>query len=59
MRRDDLAEEIGQLCGIDKTNVGFVATSSFVQDANLKPDDIPNSLSLVNRHTFTMRPVFH
>lgn len=36
-----------QLCGIDKTNVGFVATSSFVQDANLQPDDIPTSLSLV------------
>ena len=35
------------LCGIDKTNVGFVATSTFVQDANLVPDDIPNSLSLV------------
>ncbi|KAK4150819.1 allantoate transport protein [Chaetomidium leptoderma] len=34
------------LCGIDKTNIGFVATSSFVKDANLHPDDIPNSLSL-------------
>ncbi|KAK3667341.1 hypothetical protein LTR22_001857 [Elasticomyces elasticus] len=33
-------------CGIDKTNVGFVATSSFVKDANLALDDIPNSLSL-------------
>ena len=37
-----------QLCGIDKTNVGFVATSSFVKDANLEPDDIPTSLSLVS-----------
>lgn len=36
-----------QLLGIDKTNVGFVATSTFIEDANLKPDDIPNSLSLV------------
>jgi MFS family permease len=35
-----------QFCGIDKTNVGFVATTSFVQDAGLEPDDIPNSLSL-------------
>ena len=35
------------LCGIDKTNVGFVATSTFIKDANLTPDDIPNSLSLV------------
>ena len=35
------------LCGIDKTNVGFVATTTFIQDANLVPDDIPNSLSLV------------
>ena len=36
------------LCGIDKTNVGFVATTTFVEDAKLKPDDIPTSLSLVN-----------
>lgn len=36
-----------KFCGIDKTNVGFVATSSFPKDANLAPDDIPNSLSLV------------
>ena len=36
-----------QLCGIDKTNIGFVATSTFIKDANLNPDDIPNSLSLV------------
>lgn len=48
-----------QFCGIDKTNVGFVATSSFVKDANLKPDDIPNSLSLVShpdtdQHTFSI-----
>lgn len=42
------------LCGIDKTNVGFVATSTFVEDANLVPDDIPNSLSLV-----TFPPFFH
>lgn len=35
------------LCGIDKTNIGFVATTTFIQDANLVPDDIPNSLSLV------------
>jgi len=35
-----------QFCGIDKTNVGFVATTSFVEDAGLEPDDIPNSLSL-------------
>jgi hypothetical protein len=40
-------------CGIDKTNVGFVATSSFPKDANLKPDDIPNSLSLVREHERT------
>ncbi|KAF2025469.1 MFS general substrate transporter [Setomelanomma holmii] len=33
-------------CGIDKTNVGFVATTSLVKDAGLEPDDKPNSLSL-------------
>jgi hypothetical protein len=33
-------------CGIDKTNIGFVATSTFLKDANLKPDDVGNSLSL-------------
>jgi hypothetical protein len=33
-------------CGIDKTNIGFVATSTFLKDAHLKPDDVGNSLSL-------------
>lgn len=28
--------------------MGFVATSSFIEDANLQPDDIPTSLSLVS-----------
>jgi hypothetical protein len=40
--------DILKLCGIDKTNVGFVATSSFIKDANLQPDDVPTSLSLVS-----------
>jgi sugar phosphate permease len=43
-------------CGIDKTNVGFVATSSFVKDANLAPDDIPNSLSLFSATYVTLQP---
>ncbi|KAI6889627.1 hypothetical protein KC359_g291 [Hortaea werneckii] len=43
-------------CGIDKTNVGFVATSSFVEDANLKPDDIPNSLSLFSATYVPLQP---
>jgi predicted restriction endonuclease len=42
-----VADESPQLCGIDKTNMGFVATSSFIKDAHIKPDDIGNSLSLV------------
>jgi MFS family permease len=45
-----------QFCGIDKTNVGFVATSSFVKDANLKPDDIPNSLSLFSATYVPLQP---
>ncbi|KAJ4413546.1 hypothetical protein N0V82_008484 [Gnomoniopsis sp. IMI 355080] len=35
------------LCGIDKTNIGFVATTSFLKDANLEKNDIGNSLSLL------------
>ncbi|KAK0654793.1 major facilitator superfamily domain-containing protein [Cercophora newfieldiana] len=45
------------LCGIDKTNVGFVATSTFVQDANLDPDDIPNSLSLFSATYVPLQPI--
>ncbi|KAL0930162.1 allantoate transport protein [Colletotrichum truncatum] len=43
-------------CGIDKTNVGFVATSSFVKDARLSPDDIPNSLSLFSATYVPLQP---
>ncbi|KAI9148221.1 putative transporter [Paramyrothecium foliicola] len=43
-------------CGIDKTNVGFVATSSFPEDANLAPDDIPNSLSLFSATYVPLQP---
>ncbi|KAI8301269.1 putative transporter [Colletotrichum sp. SAR11_240] len=43
-------------CGIDKTNIGFVATSSFVKDANLSPDDIPNSLSLFSATYVPLQP---
>jgi len=45
-----------KFCGIDKTNVGFVATSSFVKDANLAPDDIPNSLSLFSATYVPLQP---
>ncbi|KAK3315610.1 major facilitator superfamily domain-containing protein [Apodospora peruviana] len=45
------------LCGIDKTNVGFVATTTFVQDANLVPDDIPNSLSLFSATYVPLQPL--
>ncbi|KAL4926707.1 major facilitator superfamily domain-containing protein [Aspergillus undulatus] len=45
------------LLGIDKTNVGFVATSTFVEDANLHPNDIPNSLSLFSATYVPLQPV--
>jgi MFS family permease len=45
------------LCGIDKTNVGFVATSTFPKDAHLKGDDIPNSLSLFSATYVPLQPV--
>ncbi|CAJ2509979.1 Uu.00g058790.m01.CDS01 [Anthostomella pinea] len=44
-------------CGIDKTNIGFVATSSFVKDANLRPNDISNSLSLFSATYVPFQPV--
>ncbi|KAL4941789.1 hypothetical protein BDV06DRAFT_235820 [Aspergillus oleicola] len=45
------------LLGIDKTNVGFVATSTFMEDENLKPNDIPNSLSLFSATYVPLQPV--
>ncbi|AEO64589.1 uncharacterized protein THITE_2110885 [Thermothielavioides terrestris NRRL 8126] len=45
------------LCGIDKTNVGFVATSSFIKDANLQPDDVPTSLSLFSATYVPLQPI--
>ncbi|KAL2802247.1 major facilitator superfamily domain-containing protein [Aspergillus granulosus] len=45
------------LLGIDKTNVGFVATSTFIEDANLHPNDIPNSLSLFSATYVPLQPV--
>ncbi|KAK7955711.1 MFS general substrate transporter [Apiospora aurea] len=44
-------------CGIDKTNIGFVATSSFPKDANLGPDAIPHSLSLFSATYVVLQPV--
>ncbi|KAK8867381.1 hypothetical protein PGQ11_005959 [Apiospora arundinis] len=43
-------------CGIDKTNVGFVATSSFPKDANLGRDAIPHSLSLFSATYVVLQP---
>jgi hypothetical protein len=43
-----------KLLGIDKTNVGYVATSNFVEEAHLKPSDIANSVSLVKDSSFIM-----
>ncbi|KAI9370217.1 major facilitator superfamily domain-containing protein [Aspergillus egyptiacus] len=45
------------LLGIDKTNVGFVATSTFIEDANLHPNDIPNSLSLFSATYVPLQPI--
>ncbi|KAL4982740.1 major facilitator superfamily domain-containing protein [Aspergillus falconensis] len=45
------------LLGVDKTNVGFVATSTFIEDANLHPNDIPNSLSLFSATYVPLQPV--
>ncbi|KAL4801819.1 major facilitator superfamily domain-containing protein [Aspergillus unguis] len=45
------------LLGIDKTNVGFVATSTFIEDANLKPNDISNSLSLFSATYVPLQPI--
>lgn len=33
-------------CGIDKTNIGNAATSTFVKDAHLGPADVGNAVSL-------------
>ncbi|KAF1814247.1 MFS general substrate transporter [Eremomyces bilateralis CBS 781.70] len=44
------------LCGIDKTNIGFVATTNFVKDANLRPDDVPDSVSLLSVTFVTLQP---
>ncbi|KAK8104982.1 transporter [Apiospora kogelbergensis] len=43
-------------CGIDKTNVGFAATSSFPKDANLGRDAIPHSLSLFSATYVVLQP---
>jgi hypothetical protein len=51
-----LTNSILQFCGIDKTNVGFVATTSFVKDSGLSPDDIPNSLSLFSATYVPLQP---
>ncbi|KAL4915369.1 major facilitator superfamily domain-containing protein [Aspergillus aurantiobrunneus] len=39
------------------TNVGFVATSTFIEDANLHPNDIPNSLSLFSATYVPLQPI--
>ncbi|KAJ5432824.1 uncharacterized protein N7458_011980 [Penicillium daleae] len=45
------------LLGIDKTNIGYVATSTFVKDAHLNPNDIPNSLSLFSATYVPLQPI--
>ncbi|CAI6334217.1 unnamed protein product [Periconia digitata] len=44
-------------CGIDKTNVGFVATSTFPKDAHLGRDAIPHSLSLFSATYVVFQPI--
>ncbi|KAJ5558736.1 hypothetical protein N7461_002708 [Penicillium sp. DV-2018c] len=45
------------LLGIDKTNVGYVATSNFVQEAHLKRTDIANSVSLFAATYVPLQPI--
>ncbi|GKZ29606.1 hypothetical protein AbraIFM66950_005760 [Aspergillus brasiliensis] len=45
------------LCGIDKTNIGYAATSTFVADANLSPNAIGNSLSIFSATYVPLQPL--
>lgn len=44
------------LCGIDKTNIGYVATTTFPKDANLRVNDISDSVSLLSVTFITLQP---
>ncbi|KAH7116123.1 major facilitator superfamily domain-containing protein [Dendryphion nanum] len=44
------------LCGIDKTNIGYVATTNMVKDANLTQDDIADSVSILSVTFITLQP---
>jgi MFS family permease len=44
------------LCGIDKTNIGYAATTNFAQEANLRRDDISDSVSLLSVTFITLQP---
>ncbi|KAK8043145.1 MFS general substrate transporter [Apiospora phragmitis] len=44
-------------CGIDKTNIGFVATSSFPKDVHLGADAFPHSISLFSATYVVLQPV--
>ncbi|GAA5827402.1 hypothetical protein JCM11251_003795 [Rhodosporidiobolus azoricus] len=44
------------LCGIDKGNLGNAATSTFVQDAGLRPDDIGDAVSILSVTFVTLQP---
>ncbi|GAA5889544.1 hypothetical protein JCM6882_007065 [Rhodosporidiobolus microsporus] len=44
------------LCGIDKGGIGNAATTSFVQDAGLKPDDVGDAVSILSVTFVTLQP---
>ncbi|KAF1984625.1 MFS general substrate transporter [Aulographum hederae CBS 113979] len=43
--------------GIDRSNIGNAATTSFVEDANLGPDDVPNAVSLFAATYVPLQPI--
>ncbi|KAH8725364.1 major facilitator superfamily domain-containing protein [Phaeosphaeriaceae sp. PMI808] len=44
------------LCGIDKTNIGYIATTNMLKDANLTQDDIADSVSILSVTYITLQP---
>ncbi|KAI5477464.1 MFS general substrate transporter [Pseudohyphozyma bogoriensis] len=44
------------LCGIDKSNIGNAATTTFAKDANLGPNDVSNAVSLLSVTFVILQP---
>ncbi|KAJ5611114.1 hypothetical protein N7510_007833 [Penicillium lagena] len=45
------------LCGIDKTNIGFIATSTFITDAHLSPNTVATTLTLFSATYVPLQPL--